>query len=500
MYIARRLRDAKLPMAATLEDLWCDPARGIEKAAARTLATGQWTRAKARSSAVPDALDGGWRPYMYCATITPAGQYVSARNVTQTILAGMVGAIPALFWAVSGANVALSWWALAVAAGFCAAGLYAVSMLLMLRIPWLDQTFGGLGRVFQVHHVVGLVGFLLMLLHPLALALGALQSRPVLAFGLLWPDPSSAVVFSGWIALLLFSVFFVLTVERRVPFGLWRWLHRASALAYGVMVWHLVAAWSGSLASWVGMALVIIGAASYAHRLLVEDSSRRGLPYRVVEVQHRGPDIVDIVLEPLGKSLHFSAGQFVYLGLQDSTSYRACGELNPYTLTGHPADPRLHLSIKAMGDCTRHIQELTPGVDALIRGPFGSLFPARADAQPQVWIAGGMGVTPFLSRAATISPGSSIDIIYAAPSESSARYLEDLRGLTRDRPDTRLHTIFEDSAGLPNVDAIEARVGSLRDKHFMLAGPLAMVTALDRELRSRGVPASHIHSEEGVLR
>ncbi|HKU41091.1 MAG TPA: hypothetical protein VJR89_23170, partial [Polyangiales bacterium] len=135
-----------------------------------------------------------------------------------------------------------------------------------------------------------------------------------------------------------------------------------------------------------------------------------------------------------------------------------------------------------------------------IRGPFGSLFPARADAQPQVWIAGGMGVTPFLSRAATISPGSSIDIIYAAPSESSARYLEDLRGLTRDRPDTRLHTIFEDSAGLPNVDAIEARVGSLRDKHFMLAGPLAMVTALDRELRSRGVPASHIHSEEGVLR
>lgn len=44
--IARRLRDAKLPMAATLEDLWCDPARGIDKATARTLASGQWIRAK----------------------------------------------------------------------------------------------------------------------------------------------------------------------------------------------------------------------------------------------------------------------------------------------------------------------------------------------------------------------------------------------------------------------------------------------------------------------
>lgn len=44
--IARRLRDAKLPMPASLEDLWCDPARGIDKATARTLATGQWIRAK----------------------------------------------------------------------------------------------------------------------------------------------------------------------------------------------------------------------------------------------------------------------------------------------------------------------------------------------------------------------------------------------------------------------------------------------------------------------
>ena len=44
--ITRRLRDAKLPMQASVEDLWCDPARGIDKATARTLATCQWIRAK----------------------------------------------------------------------------------------------------------------------------------------------------------------------------------------------------------------------------------------------------------------------------------------------------------------------------------------------------------------------------------------------------------------------------------------------------------------------
>lgn len=50
--IARRLRDAKMPMTAALEDLWCDPARGIDKATARSLATGQWIRSKQNVIAV----------------------------------------------------------------------------------------------------------------------------------------------------------------------------------------------------------------------------------------------------------------------------------------------------------------------------------------------------------------------------------------------------------------------------------------------------------------
>lgn len=50
--IARRLRDARMPMPATLEDLACDPARGIDKATARSFATCQWVRAKQNIIAV----------------------------------------------------------------------------------------------------------------------------------------------------------------------------------------------------------------------------------------------------------------------------------------------------------------------------------------------------------------------------------------------------------------------------------------------------------------
>jgi DNA replication protein DnaC len=44
--VGRRIKDAKLGMQACLEDLWCDPARGLDKAEARSLGTCHWVRAK----------------------------------------------------------------------------------------------------------------------------------------------------------------------------------------------------------------------------------------------------------------------------------------------------------------------------------------------------------------------------------------------------------------------------------------------------------------------
>lgn len=42
----RRIKDAKLGMQACVEDLWCDPSRGLDKAVVRSLGTCQWVRAK----------------------------------------------------------------------------------------------------------------------------------------------------------------------------------------------------------------------------------------------------------------------------------------------------------------------------------------------------------------------------------------------------------------------------------------------------------------------
>lgn len=432
------------------------------------------------------------------------------------LVATALGLVPALVWAGTQGAAALSLRGLGMMAGLAGAGLFAVSLLLMLRLAVLDRLFYGLGHVQRVHHLLGTAAFLAALLHPLALALAVLLAREGerrAALRLLWPDPSSGVVFAGWASLLLFVVFFVVTVAPRVPYRAWRAVHRASGLAVAAMVWHLAAAGDGSVSSVVVLALVLVGVLGYLHRLLVEDPPRRGLRYRIAAVSHRGRDVVDLELEPIGppggrggpagQALRFDPGQFVYLALRDSPAYRACGELHPYTLTGRPDDPRLHLSIKALGDCTRHVQEVSPGVEAIIQGPFGGLFPASSRSRPQVWIAGGIGITPFLGRAARVedtAASPSIHVVYAAHDASAALYLDDLLTLASGRGNMRVHTIFEDKDGLPTAAAIEARVGTLEGRDFMIAGPSPMIATLRKELRARGVPAAHIHTEQVLPR
>lgn len=425
----------------------------------------------------------------------------SVRSRLPALVAAAAALAPALVWAATAGPRALGWHGLAMISGFASAGLFAVSMLLMLRSTWLDRVFRGLGHVYEAHHALGTAAFVLLLLHPLALALSALRSHPAGALGVLWPDPSSPVVFAGWLALLLFIAFFVVTVTPTVPRRVWMRFHRASGLAYAAMIWHLIAGWTGSVGSALALGLVVAGVLGYGHRLLAQDTTRVGLHYRIARVHRRGPKVVDLVLDPLGKKLRFEAGQFVYLALRESPTYHACGELHPYTLTGSPDDPQLHLSIKALGQCSRHIQDVSPGVEAIVQGPFGRLFPARSRHQSQIWIAGGVGITPFLSRAASLPYDEpSVDLVYTAPTEGAALYLDDLRELARQRPSLRIHALFDDRDGLPTAAAVEARVGSFEGREVVLAGPPAMVSALGRGLRARGVPARRIHTEEGLLR
>lgn len=63
--ISRRIKDAKLGMQACIEDVWCEPARGVDKTVVRSLSTCQWVNAK--QNVILIGLTGTGKSYLGAA-------------------------------------------------------------------------------------------------------------------------------------------------------------------------------------------------------------------------------------------------------------------------------------------------------------------------------------------------------------------------------------------------------------------------------------------------
>ncbi|MFZ5792824.1 MAG: ferric reductase-like transmembrane domain-containing protein [Pseudomonadota bacterium] len=388
-------------------------------------------------------------------------------------------------------------------AALLGAGLFAASFVLMLRVGWLARAFSGLDRLYFAHHLTGLSAFLSLLLHPVALGMGHLLAGDgALALAATVPSPGRPALFIGWIALLWLMAMLLASFHARLAYASWKWLHVTSGLAFLLALGHIVMVrpsfgWGHMLlAPWAAM-----GVAAFAYRALIEHGRAESRRYIVAEVTHLGDRVVELGLKPVDRPLAFEPGQFVFTAFDAQPGYHGCGEYHPFTIVSRPGEPLMRLAVKALGDCTTRMQALQPGVIARVQGPFGAFLRLAQADRPQVWIAGGIGITPFLSMLHSLADtGPPIDLYYAAAGRADATWLGQIERVVRRLPRLRLITAFADRGEILSADRIAANSGPLSGKEFFMCGPPSMVRDLSGQLRARGVPSDDIHAERFDLR
>jgi predicted ferric reductase len=200
----------------------------------------------------------------------------------------------------------------------------------------------------------------------------------------------------------------------------------------------------------------------------------------------------------LGDPLTVAPGQFILVAFFTGPGFRGCGEFHPFTVSAIDPDQVLRIGVKALGDCTRHIQSIRPGVAARVQGAFGS-FLADPQGAPQLWVAGGIGVTPFLGLLRTGHITAPTTLLYLYRTEEDAAFLPELRVIAAALPLLSLRTAATGSA-LPDLPRLLPDAQHLAGCECCLCGPPALVAGLKRVLRQRGVTARHIHFENFELR
>lgn len=378
---------------------------------------------------------------------------------------------------------------LGIVLGWAGCGLLLASLLLMLRETWLSRWLGGLEAMYQWHHWVGMAAYVLLLAHPLALAADALPEARLQAWQMLSPFGQGSPVWVGWLSLLLLMVGLATTFVTRLNYRIWRWLHFGLGIGVLLGLMHLVLLGINEPV----LPILALAALFLAWRVIREDFGLAARPYIVQLAKPVAENMVEISLKPLAAPVTVVPGQFVMVAFFSGPKFRGCGEFHPFTVSSISADNEIRVGVKALGDCTHHIQCIEPGVMARVHGAFGNFLTDRPRG-PQLWVAGGVGITPFLALLRSGPVAQPTTLIYLYRSGADAAFLDELRALADGEPELVLETVATGSHD-PDLKALLPDTRQSPWCECYLCGPPGMITALKQVLRERGISACNIHFE-----
>jgi ferredoxin-NADP reductase len=185
-------------------------------------------------------------------------------------------------------------------------------------------------------------------------------------------------------------------------------------------------------------------------------------------------------------------------------------EPHPFTLSCAPHEDTLRMTIKAVGAFTKAIPALKPGTKIQCSAPYG-LFCTDIEAHSEVaLIAGGVGITPFLSvlrHFRAVKSRAKVLLFWSNKTPADAFAAEELAAMTRELDLTVVHAfsraeasgfaasgrVFAESGRI--TGAMLRKYGVRANTAVYLCGPPAMQEAMLAELSACGVEPGTVRKE-----
>jgi len=375
--------------------------------------------------------------------------------------------------------------------------LMTSSVILSTRLEIFEDLFGGLDRMYQVHRVAGTFAAIFALVH----LFGVPKELPV------GVDPvANAMVPSvplGILGLILLVVGLFIALNRKIRYSRWRPTHKVMALVYVLIIGHFMTAPGIFFERFSASGVLLILAAIIGVVCLVYSifgMNRRAAVRFTVEAVNALERATEVVLKPVADMIDFKPGQFAFVEVQG----KGWSEPHPFTISSAPGEDRLRFTMKVLGDWTRKVrEELQPGRDVMVRGPYGRFDAAKTAGKKQIWLAGGIGLTPFASKLRAMQPGDDrqIHLVYAAREKQDAIFLDELKARAAELGNITLIPLFSEEGNFARTDKMRENLPDPLDTYeYFMCGPKPMIEGLMKGLKDAGVSRKNIHTEAFALR
>jgi len=334
-------------------------------------------------------------------------------------------------------------------------------------------------------------------------------------FLILFPD-TQLPRFLGLVALFWALVLAATSSDRAVNFlgpSSWKWLHGMAYVIFYLVVGHAAyfLFWRYSELNWFQYPFLVMAIAvpalqlgAFAKEVMRQkanqikqtniESQKIKLP--ILEQKIIAEKTCEVSFGLSGKKFEFLAGQYIRVTVPKLLYPDPKGTSRVFSIASSPNDKnKLNIAFRDSGSgFKRTLMELPLSSFIDIEGPFGYFTLPKDTSNPLVFVAGGIGITPFLSMIRFVVEQKlthQITLLYANRNTESAAYLEELTAIAKKDP----NFLFKNQFGRIDADFIQQSVNNLNKSAWYIVGPPAMVADTRSLLSHLGVSEAKIYFE-----
>lgn len=422
-----------------------------------------------------------------------------------------------VYWSsLNGVELTLAPWALRKSllyySGIVAIGMMSVGMILAMRLQSIESILGGLDKHYRLHKWLGITAVLAAVVHwlvklePKWLAKHGYVSAdtfktPAGTVGFFdHTDPFSAIRsfakdLGEW-AIYALIVLAIIAIWRRMPYRSFFKTHRLMAIIYLLLAFHSVVlfsklGWQSPIGYLMG-AMIAAGSVAAVISMFGRTGSSHQHEGTITKVlKHDSDNMIEVHLKMDQSWPGHKAGQFAFLNFDRSEG------AHPFSISSAwNSDRDVSFHIKRLGDFTKGLPDaIQRGQVVKVQGPYGRFEFEPSDAK-QIWIAGGVGLTPFLARLQDLPASeNAIDIhFYLCVRTEDSEVVHQIETLCS-RKGVKLSTVVSGKDQPLTGKRVRDDNSSWQQAHFWFCGPSGLGQSVRSDLMAHGLKANQFHQE-----
>jgi len=342
----------------------------------------------------------------------------------------------------------------------------------------LEKCFNGLDKTYVYHKYLSIISLLLVIIHTQLLDGGGGRRE----------SGSNSHIFKtfGSISMYLFIALVIIAlIVKKLNYERWKLIHKIMFIPYVIGIIHYYGSSNYAVLGLDSFSIFIniinfVGISSVIYSIFIYETSSFKYKFTIENLELVANNMIEITGKSIGRSMDFLPGQFAFLKLTgDGNNFPS----HPFSLSQAPKKGEIQFTIKALGDHTlKLLDTIKVGHKFSVSGPHGK-FNYLTGSIKQIWIAGGIGITPFRSfYQSNIPEDYSIDFFYAFNNKEEGAYVDEIMGMPQ-KNNLRMHLLNAKEDGFLSGEKIIKYVNNTDPVDVYFCGPKPMREILKKQLK-----------------